>query len=72
MLKILKSNSWDWIGLYRDDKLIWEGHSLTPETLLSLLKLDFVVKLAPENWLEDLGNCPKDWPANLRNDPERF
>ena len=50
----------DWVGVYVDGKLRYEGHSIRPEQLLELLGIncrDFECDL---DWLEEEGNLPKD------------
>jgi hypothetical protein len=56
---IVGSSSGDWYGLYRDGKLLTEGHSLDVEEVLSLLGFDVSQKEAAEDWLEDRGDLPK-------------
>jgi hypothetical protein len=52
-----------WIGIYADDKLLYEGHSITPNNLLKLLnhtKIEYFGRYeASLDWLETRGNLPR-------------
>lgn len=32
----------DWVGLYRDGELLYQGHDIEPERLLELIGIDYV------------------------------
>lgn len=38
----------EWIAIYKDDKLIYEAHGISPDDLLSILDIEFESK-----WLFD-------------------
>ena len=55
----------DWVGLYVNEALVYEGHSLEPVRLLDLLGVDYT-----EEWVEDLEDsgyrCPQVRERQLR------
>lgn len=67
-----------WIGIYVDDKLVFENHSISPHNLLKLLnysKIEYFGRFeASLDWLDSRGSLPlllndvkvsymgKDWP----------
>lgn len=52
-----------WIGIYSDDMLIYENHSISPDHLLRLLnhtKVEYFGRFdASGDWLEAVGNFPR-------------
>lgn len=53
----------DWVGVYIDGKLDWEGHSLPPRDLLARFAKDVRYRGfdAPlEDYLEEYGGFPND------------
>lgn len=52
------SPSGDWEGLYKDGKLVCEGHSLTLDQLAAAAGLEFDHLEADEGWIEERGNFP--------------
>lgn len=52
-----------WIGIYADDLLIYEGHNLSADHLLTLLnhtKVEYFGRFeASGNWLDSVGNFPR-------------
>jgi len=55
------SGSYDWVGLYRNGELVYEGHELEPETLLSKLGYEYEKREGSDTLEEYGGRCPKDW-----------
>lgn len=56
-IRLVRSNEGDWIGLYRDGKLLGEGHSFGASELLSLLGIEH------ETIFLDLDDrLPDTWP----------
>lgn len=49
-----------WHGLYKDDKLMVEGHSISYEDLASVLGVTIKTVEPNQTWLEDRGNLPCD------------
>lgn len=58
MITVVEDPGGDWVGLYVNDVLIFEGHSLSGVQLLDLLALPFECVEADEEWLADCGNLP--------------
>jgi hypothetical protein len=50
----------DWVGLYMDGELVYEGHSISPAYLAELLDADFERIWADDAWLYDVGTLPKN------------
>jgi len=48
----------DWCGIYVDEILITENHTIELEDLLTLLKIPFQSKWVDTGWLFDRGNLP--------------
>lgn len=48
----------DWNGLYKDGKLIWQGHNITTYRLLELIGAEVDYKEADGDWLMDRGDLP--------------
>lgn len=42
-----------WMAVYRDDRKVWEGHRLEPDTLLRVLDVDHNVTWAQQQLDED-------------------
>lgn len=51
----------DWLGIYLDGKLVYEGHSITPGMLLSLLNIPHRRVGVTDEFSEELGGrCPSE------------
>lgn len=63
-ITIIRSEDYDWIGLYKDGKLLYEGHSIQEEDMIGLLGFqhDHHVWTA-ETFEEHGGRCPEELPA---------
>jgi hypothetical protein len=48
----------NWIGLYIDGQIVFQGHSLPPSTLLDLLGIPYKVLDANEKFYFDEGSLP--------------
>ncbi len=48
----------DWMGVYENNELIYEGHSIDESTLLDLLRIKHEVVYADLNWLDSQGRLP--------------
>ena len=48
----------DWLGIYRDRRLVYEAHSISPGELLRVVGIAHETKYADEKWLNDEGNLP--------------
>lgn len=59
MKKITLIYTDDWMGLYIDDNLVYEGHEIEEEVLLKHLNIDCDALWADEEWLNNRGNLPK-------------
>ena len=64
-MKITLAQGDDWVGIYFDEKLVHQNHSISAAQLLRLLKnsLDniFVDEIiVNEEWLENLGHFPNN------------
>jgi len=57
----------DWIGIYVNDKLVYEGHSIYPTQLLDILK-----KHADAGFNYEAVECDDDWLAKRGNLPQNF
>ena len=53
---LMESEEGDWIGLYLDGKLVYEGHSLSAERLLEALGIPYSEE---ERDMSEGGGCPK-------------
>jgi hypothetical protein len=61
-LKIIDGE--DWIGIYIDNKLVYEGHNIPLLSLLDLLRqngldIDYEIYGCDQKWLEERGNLPE-------------
>ncbi len=64
-VQILTADSGDWIGVYKGDALVYEGHSIDPRELLERIEVihDFRrMDFEAEGW----DRCPPTFP-----EPER-
>lgn len=62
-LHIIRSEDYDWIGLYRDGKLLYEGHSIQEEDLVKLLGFECEHMVASNDQFEEWGGrCPDSHP----------
>jgi hypothetical protein len=41
MITIVRDSGGDWIAVYKDDKLLMQGHSIQEEDLLRILEIDY-------------------------------
>lgn len=67
-IRLLHSGAGDWVGLYVDNNLIIEGHSLDEEEVIKAIVPDANFKTIWHNdeYLEEYGNrCPDNWPEDL-------
>ncbi len=55
MITIVKAD--DWIGIYKDDDLLYENHSIDADELLRVLGIEYKY-ISAENYLYEHGNCP--------------
>ena len=56
---IIRSEDYDWIGLYHDGVLLHEGHSIQEEDLLKVLGIDATHQVADQAQFEEWGGrCP--------------
>jgi hypothetical protein len=60
-VKVVRSEDYDWIAVYRDGKLLDQGHSIQEEDLIKLLGFE----LEHEVWNEQMfnengGMCPPE------------
>lgn len=40
-IKIARDANGDWLAVIKDDEVIYQGHSITPEMVLDVLGIDF-------------------------------
>lgn len=59
MLNIVRLD--DWIGIYIDGGLVYEGHDIEETKLLDLAGVDEYTYEWLENWDSDLGRLPEDF-----------
>lgn len=60
---IIRSEDYDWIGLYKDGKLLTEGHSIQEEDLVNLLVGSHTHAVwSQEQFEEHGGRCPQELP----------
>lgn len=68
-IRVLRTGSGDWTGLYVDGKLTREGHNLdVMHAIMDVLGSNADIKNATvkDNYLDDYGNrCPGTWPNEL-------
>ncbi len=57
---IIVSNGDNWEGVYIDDKLISQDHSLRVDVILEALGYKIEDVLTEEGWLEDQGYLPEN------------
>lgn len=48
----------DWVGLYRDDKLVGQGHRFTIRDVFELLNIDLKVLYPDDEWIYERGDLP--------------
>lgn len=51
-------NADDWMGLYIDGELVYEGHSIEEETLLKYVGVNCDSFWVDDNWITERGNLP--------------
>lgn len=62
---IIRSEDYDWIALYKDGKLLTQGHSIQEEDLLRTLGLDFSHEVASEEQFNEWGgHAPNEVAVN--------
>ena len=54
-IHLMYSDCGDWVGLYLDGKLVYEGHGVPVDRLLAALGISFTHE---ERDLSELGGCP--------------
>lgn len=59
-LEFVTSPDGDWTGLYRDGKLVAEGHTLSATECLTALGIPFTSSDANEAWIQRVGRLPED------------
>ena len=62
----------DWSGFYINDVLKLEGHKITPEDILEILEIDFERFHVNQEWLEDLGNLPKNIKDVVKENGKKY
>lgn len=60
VLEFITSPDGDWTGLYRDGKLVAQGHTLSASECLSALGIPFTSAEASEAWIQRVGQLPED------------
>ena len=50
----------DWCGLYKNGKLVTEGHSIKLTDFAKIIGIDLEVKWINQDWLENRGCLPKE------------
>lgn len=55
---ILKDEEGDWITIYRNNKIVYENHSIDPTELLDILNIEYKIK-----WI----NFEKEFESNAPN-----
>jgi hypothetical protein len=55
---IVSSSSGDWEGLYKNNTLLIEDHTLNVQHVLKVLGIKVIEKCAEEEWLENRGRLP--------------
>jgi hypothetical protein len=48
----------DWVGLYRDGKLVSQGHRFTIRDVFELLNIDLKVLYPDDEWIYERGDLP--------------
>jgi len=48
----------DWVGLYRDGKLIGQGHSFRVRDVFELLNIDLKIIYPDDEWIYQRGDLP--------------
>lgn len=65
-LHIIRSEDYDWIALYRDGKMLHQGHSIQEEDMLNLLGFEAGHTVATDDQLDEWGGeCPYELPENF-------
>lgn len=57
-ITIVYSEDHDWVGMYIDEVLTLEGHSLSGEQVLQALGLKYQVNHVTNEWAEEQGRFP--------------
>lgn len=60
-IKFLRSKSGDWVGIYVNDTLIDEGHSLQEESVVRALGLASETLWSDKPFEVGAGKCPQRW-----------
>jgi hypothetical protein len=65
-LHIIRSEDYDWIGLYKDGALVHQGHSIQEEDMLTLLGFVYGhTEWTQEQFEENGGRCPHMLPDDI-------
>jgi hypothetical protein len=70
-VKLLHSGSGDWVGIYVNDKLVDEGHSIGSDMIKIFMRkimpeIKYKDEYSADEYLERYGNrCPDTWPTDL-------
>lgn len=69
-VKFLYSGDADWVGMYVDDTLVYEGHSIEPEDVVRHLGIPVFFHIdKSESSLERFGyRCPTQWQKEFESD----
>ena len=59
MSKFVYISGDDWNGIYKDGKLIAEGHSFSVGKLFALLEIECDIKIANDDWLYEVSSFPE-------------
>jgi hypothetical protein len=61
-IKLVYSESGDWVGVYANGKLLHEGHDISPSMLLEVLGIEHDRMTASGEWLgEEVAHLPEKW-----------
>ena len=58
--KIVIVNGDDWAGIYIDGKLQYEGHSISPNDILTVLGIEHKEIECDYDWLAERGSLPEN------------
>jgi hypothetical protein len=59
-IHIIRSEDYDWIGLYVNDRLVHEGHSIQEEDLVKLLGFEYTHQVWTQEQFDVFGGrCPE-------------
>ena len=62
MTDITLAHADDWVGIYKDGKLIYEDHDIEPERLLKLFGIETKSRWVDDEWIcyDSGGHLPAD------------